>query len=105
MRVKRQQRGKGYKMTEQQYKEYEKIKQQITPLKSFLTWCGNRYHGKYNGKYPCRLLVNARRIFVELVGIGVISNETYELPKELQEEIIEVIEKYVERKEKELEQI
>lgn len=89
-------------MTEEQYRNYEKIKNQIAPLKYFLKFCGNRYHERMFGKYPCRLIVKARKFFIELVGMGAISNETYELPKEVQEEIIEVIENYVDRKEKEL---
>lgn len=91
-------------MTETQYKSYSAIREEIEPIKDFLTFCGDRYHKKGFPKYPFSLVKIAEKIAVKFLS-PVSGAETCELPKELRDEIIKVIEDYVTRKEKELEEI
>lgn len=94
-------------MTEKQYKEYEKITEEIKPLKDFLFWCGvsDRYKCRSGSNYGCRLITRTKNFLIGRKGYGAIGNTEVCLPAELQKEIVEVVENYVERKEKELEQL
>lgn len=92
-------------MTEQQYKAYEKISEEIAPLKNFLFWCGNRYRERSVTKYECRLVTKAKELLIGRKGCGGVESREILLPRELQDKIIEVVENYVEEKEKELEQL
>lgn len=92
-------------MTEQQYKDYERISKELKPIKDFLFWCGERYKEKSVSKYECRLITKAKEILIGRKGYGGIPSTEVPLPEELQDRIIEVVEDYVAEKEKELEQI
>lgn len=100
-------------MTEKQYKEYTEIKKEIDNLKRFLSMCGKKYYNKaFDYRYRIRLLAKKIRFLakkrsfaVGRVGLGWVNSEEYELPTELQSEIIDVIERYVECREKDLEVI
>lgn len=92
-------------MTEAQYEKYVKIKEEIEPVKNMLFWCGNRYANKLS---LCRYLIRAilrPKLLLGRIGCGCISSEEYELPKELQDKLIMVMEEWVADKEKQLESI
>lgn len=93
-------------MTEQQYKKYTCIKNEIENLKSFLYFCGNIYKAEMVSKsdFSIKLFENIKDKFF-LKGKYAWNDKTYELPKELQKRIVEVIEEYVKEREKEMENI
>lgn len=93
------------RMTEKQYKDYEKIRAEIEPLKDFLFWCGNKYHCPSVSNYNCRIITKLKRFLIGRTGYGCIPNEEVELPRVLQLKIIQVIEDYVAEKEKEMEEL
>ena len=92
-------------MTEQQYKDYERISKELKPIKDFLFWCGERYKCDSVGKYDCRLITKVKDFLIGRKGNRAIESTEVELSDELQDRIIEVVEDYVAEKEKELEQI
>lgn len=93
-------------MTEQKYKEYERLYKEIRPLKDFLSVCGDEFRDKENCRFivPFRLNVksikvqhkSARRFDYER-GIG-----EYEIPASIQRKIVALVEEYVEQKEEEM---
>ena len=93
--------GKSWKgeqrMTDEKYQEYKKKTEELKPIKSFLFWCGE--HGMM-GK-----LISASRILKLGVKFGWAKDEEIVMPKELKERVLETVKKYVEEKEKELEEI
>lgn len=91
-------------MRKQQYEEYTKIKDEVDNLKGFLFWCGKKYRS-CGSHFPTRVIGRKVRISVGRKSIGVISATEISLPAELQEAIIDVIEKYVEQREKDMEAI
>ena len=86
-------------MTEQQYKKYSRIKEEIQPMKDFLECCGKKYKNSFFGKYRFSI-----SLYKKCYHNSVVDN-LYEIPLELQDQIIETIEKYIDEKEKELEGI
>ena len=84
-------------MTDEKYQEYKKKTEELKPIKSFLCWCGE--HGMM-GK-----LISASRILKLGVKFGWAKDEEIVMPKELKERVLETVKKYVEEKEKELEEI
>lgn len=92
-------------MTEQQYREYKRISEEIQPIKSFLEWCGNKYKSPCVGKYRTRVIGKKTFISVGRKGYGAIGNTELLLPPELQEKVIEIIEDYVSERERELNEI
>lgn len=90
-------------MTDKQFEKYKKLKEEIQPLKNFLYWCGNKYHCDIVGRYQTRILKKKFRI--GRVGSGFMESTEVELPQELQSRIIEVIEQYVDEKQKQLDEI
>ena len=93
-------------MTEGQFKKYREISDGLEPIKKFLFWCGIRYKNLSVGKY--RFKIDAKKEKFNLLRIWhcwSIKENTYEIPVELQNRIIETIENYVEEKELELEKI
>ena len=94
-------------MTEEQYKKYQALTQEIKPVKEFLSWCGEKYHHKMGvGRYLFSIIASKERFALRAdLPFGSIEQHTYPIPKELQKHIIEVIEQYVDEKEKELEDI
>lgn len=94
-------------MTEKQFVKYREIQEEIDPIKEFLFWCGNRYHGNGFGKYRFKLATCRKRFVLRRVGLagGVVAGDTFKMPRELQERIIEVVEQYFDEKQKELDEI
>lgn len=43
-------------MTKEQYKKYDKIQEELRPVKWFLNWCGDRYKDKSVSKYRFRII-------------------------------------------------
>ena len=90
-------------MTEKQYEKYRELKQEIQPLKSFLFWCGKKYHCATFNHYKMRLIKN--KFHIGRVGCVAIKDMEVKIPLELQDKIIDVIERYVDEKQKELDKI
>ncbi|MBQ7756678.1 MAG: hypothetical protein IJ401_05205 [Oscillospiraceae bacterium] len=93
-------------MKKEQYEQYTKINKEVEHLKDFLTWCGKRYKNKSVGKYPFKIATKTKKF--DLIRKMYFSSETkntYEISDELQNIIIETIEKYVDEKEQELQDI
>ena len=93
-------------MTDKQYKQYTELKKKLDPIIHFLNSCGNRYHNNFFAKYNF-LIDTYQKVFVlrKKWHIGSIPDNSYDLPYELQERIIEVIEQYVDERQKELDEI
>ena len=93
-------------MTEEQYKKYTKINEEVQTLKNFLSWCGNKYKNKFTGKYPFKIDAKTKKFDLRsMLQFCSIPDNTYEISVELQSRIIETIEKYVGEKELEMESI
>ena len=92
-------------MTKERYEKYAEIKSEVDKIKDFLSWCGQKHRCSGIGQYPTRVI--GRKVFISVgrAGFGPISNTEIVLPQELQEGIINLIEQYVERREKEMEEI
>ena len=93
-------------MTNKQYEKYKEIENEIRPLKNFLSWSGKRYKNKMTGLYRFSIK-RIRMNFVLYMRMHFCSESenTYEIPIDLQNRIIEVIEKYVDEKEQEMNNI
>ncbi|MGN1138294.1 MAG: hypothetical protein ACI4RM_02515 [Ruminococcus sp.] len=90
-------------MTNEQFNKYQTLKKEIEPIKSFLNWCGKRYRRKGIGQYHMRLI--KKKFCIGRKGIGAIESTIVEIPIELQDRIIDVIEEYFDEKQKELDEI
>lgn len=51
-------------MTREQYKKYDKILEELRPVKWFLNWCGDRYKDKSVSKYRFRIITKAKQFFL-----------------------------------------
>lgn len=96
-------------MTRDDYEKYKKLNDEIENIKTFLFYCGKRYRCKLLfGRYVFDLLpIKFFNKHFRLRNKGVFNdmNDIYNIPKDLQERIIDVIEDYVDEKEKELEEL
>ena len=91
-------------MTNEQYEKYKEIEKEIKPVKDFLFWSGMRYKNKtITGfyKFSIKRIKMNFSLYIHRYFCSIPEN-TYELPIELQNRIIEVIEKYVDEKEQEM---
>ncbi len=91
-------------MTEKEYLQYKHIKDEIDELKDFLAWCGNKYHCLGISHYRAKLK-KKRKFLIGRVGCGAIGDTELELPSVLQDRIIEIMENYVDEKQKELDEL
>ena len=90
-------------MTNEQFNKYQALKKEIEPLICFLKWCGKKYKCYGTGQFPIRLI--KKKFCIGRKGIGLLDSTVDEIPIELQDRIIDVIEKYVDEKQKELDEI
>ena len=81
-------------MTDKQYKEYKKAKEELEPVKNFLFWCGER--GYLARLIPCS------KCFLLGIRFGFVKDEIFKMPKELRERVLLTIKDYVEEKETEM---
>lgn len=89
-------------MTKEQYNKYKQIETELAPIKNFLSYCGNKYHEKGFRYFLSRLIIKRQ------VRIGInkfMDNQIFDVPRELHDKIIDVIERYVDEKEKEMQEI
>lgn len=91
-------------MTKEQYKKYDKIQEELRPVKWFLNWCGDRYKDKSVSKYRFRIITKVKQFFL-YKDIYFARDKEIEIPKDLQKRIVEVIEDWVDEKEQELKNI
>ena len=93
-------------MKKEQYEQYTKINKEVEHLKNFLIWCGKRYKNKFVGKYPFKIATKTKKFdLLRMLYFASTTDNTYEIPDELQNRIIETIERYVDEKEQELQGI
>lgn len=96
-------------MTKEQIEKYQKIENEIQPLKNLMGWCGGKY--KIPGTsllrmYLTKIWMCIPVIYRDKVMLSHIDTHApVVIPKELQTEIVAVIENYIERREKEMEEI
>lgn len=92
-------------MKKEQFEKYIAIKTEVDKIKGFLVWCGKKYKDPLTSHFPIRVIGRKVLISVGRKGLGGLNDTEIQLPWELQQDIIEVIEKYVERREREMEEI
>ena len=93
-------------MTEEQYKKYQALTQEIKPVKEFLSWCGDRYRERAIGQYSFRIKVFGKKLSFRASRHWCSETDnTFDIPFELQSRIVAVVEQYMDEKEKELEDI
>ena len=105
--IKKQNEYKGSEeMTKEQFELYKKIENEIEDIKKFLFWCGKRHHGKYVSKFRFNFLTKGKELFIHRnSSLSTSEENTFNIPIELQERIIEVVENYLDEKEEELRKI
>lgn len=92
-------------MTKEQVEKYRKIEDEIRPLKEYMKFCGERFR-KYTNCNPWKMRLRRLGKVIRLSGRGLPECYTdIAIPKELQIEIVAVIENYIERREKEMEEL
>lgn len=89
-------------MTEKQFEEYTEIKKEVDKLKEFLAWCGNKYNPHCNS-YRAKII--GKKKTISIAARLLCSNIELQLSTKLQNAIIDVIEQYVEQREKDMEAI
>ena len=83
-------------MTDKQYKEYKKAKEELEPVKNFLFWCGEK-------RVPSQTDSLFKMFFASLgIKFGFAKDEIFKMPKELRERVLLTIKDYVEEKETEM---
>ena len=93
-------------MTEEQYKKYGKLFSELQSVKTFLSWCGDRYKDQAESKYRFKIITKAKNFFLYRKWYSANMEEnTFEIPEDLQKRIVLVVEKWVDEKEKELKNI
>lgn len=97
-------------MTRDDYEKYKKLNEEIENIKNFLFYCGKRYRCKlFFTRYLFDLLPikGFNKYFKLRNKCGDLSdgNDIYDIPRDLQERIIDVVEDYVDEKERELEEL
>lgn len=93
-------------MTKEQFELYKKIENEIEDIRNFLFWCGKRYHGECVSKFRFNFLTKGKELFLHRnSSLCTLEEDTFNIPIELQERIIEVIENYLDEKEEELRKI
>lgn len=93
-------------MTEEQYKKYAEIRNEIAPITWFLSWCGDRYASDIGRGTRFELVVKAKNFFLRRrFRVGSLEDNTIELPYELQQRIVKAIEDWVEEKEQEMKEV
>lgn len=93
-------------MTKEQHEKYERLSRKIAPVKNFLFWCGDRYHEDAVTKYMFSIKTIGRKFALMARRHWCTAEDnTFELPHDLQQRIVAVIEQYIDEKEKELQEI
>lgn len=91
-------------MTQEQFKKYRAIEEEIKPLRKFLFWCGNRYKEPLVGKKPFFIKTAFKNFYLYRRFPGAIaSDNAFEIPYDLQCRLVKVMEEYLDEREKEKE--
>lgn len=90
-------------MTKEQYELYQEKENEIKRVRDFCFWCGDKHKEIYSSRYFFDLVTKGKDLFLHRKCSGSSEKDnTYEIPKELQERIIKVTEDYLDEKEQEL---
>lgn len=97
-------------MTKNQYEEYKKLNDEIENLKLFLFYCSKKYQYHMFYTYYLFSLIPIKKFSkhfkLRIKDITRRENDkTFDISKDLHDRIINVIEEYVDEKEKELEEL
>ena len=84
-------------MTKEQFERYEKINKELAGVRGFLSWAGEKHRHTMIAKYRFSL-----KLIRHFSGE---SDNTFQIPLELQDRIIKIIEEYIDEKETELSEI
>lgn len=92
-------------MTKEQVKKYYNIEKEIQPLRALMELCGDKYRIKsLDHMWRMFMYTTKKRLHLRTNEPNCIEFSTV-IPKELQTEIVAVIENYIERREKEMEEL
>ena len=94
-------------MTKEQYEKYEKIEKEIKGVRRFCLWCGDKHRSKFVD-VACyfKILTKGKKLSLLMENVcDSQESNTFDIPRDLQERIIEVVESYLDEKEAELESI
>ena len=96
-------------MTKEQVKKYNDIEKEIQPLRAIMNLCGDKYRIKSLNSGWRMIMYTAKKLLHlrcnEPNCIEYCIEYSAAIPKELQTEIVAVIENYIERREKEMEEL
>lgn len=91
-------------MTKDQFEKYQKIEQEIKPVRAFLFWCGNRYKEPTVEQKNFSIKTTFKNFCLRKHMPGWSESDClYEIPYELQWRLVKVMEEYVDEREKEKE--
>ena len=91
-------------MTKDQFEKYQKIEQEIAPVRAFLFWCGDRYKEPTVGEKPFSIKTTFKRFCLRRQFHGCTeSDNLFEIPHDLQCRLVKVMEEYLDEREKEKE--
>lgn len=92
-------------MTKEQINKYREIEKEIQPLKELMEFCGEKYRARHIFE-PWKLRIRrfAQTFWLSAHGVPEYCSDVV-IPAELQTEIVAVIENYIERREKEMEEL
>lgn len=93
-------------LEKEQYEKYKQIEEGLKPIKNFLYWSGKKYKNKSVSLYRFSLKRLGKKfgLYIHRNWSGIEEN-IFDLPIELQDRIIETVEKYVEEKEQKMKNI
>lgn len=93
-------------MTKEQVKKYREIEDEIRPLKNLMELCGNKYRGRpLDRMWRMSMYVFCKKVLMFRCNEPFTRQCETTFPKELQTEVVTVIENYIERREKEMEEL
>lgn len=93
-------------MTEEQYKKYGNLCSKLQPVKTFLSWCGDRYKNQATSKFRFKIITKTKNFFLYRKWHSATTKEnTFEIPEDLQKRIVAAIEDWVDEKENEMKNI
>lgn len=92
-------------MTKEQVKKYNDIEKEIQPLRALMELCGDKYRIKSLDSRWRMIIYTAKKLLHLRCNEPNCIEYSVAIPKELQAEIVAVIENYIERREKEMEEL
>lgn len=90
-------------MNRKDYEEYRRLDDSLKSVREFANWCGKKYRDRTKNKSGFKLVTKGTKLFIKVRKcIFFYHEETYEIPDELQDWIIDTVECYLDEKEGDL---